>query len=136
MANERPSYEDWLRIHKIRETPDYDVRAAYDAGIEPDPKTGHLDDTFKLPSHITYSEDSRSAKAKGAPPAGKWVGSDKDGWTFYANKTNIENAGGVDALRNYFKKYEKGSRLVLPHEYADGGIVVDDGTIARQRKLI
>jgi hypothetical protein len=136
MVEERPSYEEWLKTHKIRETPDYDVRAAYDAGINPDPVTGHLDDTYKKTNHITYSDDSLAAKAKDAPPAGKWVGSDKDGWTFYASPTNVTNAGGAKALKNYFKKNEQKTKLVLPHGYADGGIIVDDGSIASQRKYI
>ena len=122
-------------MHNIRETPDYDVRAAYDAGMDPDER-GHLNDEFKLPNHITYSDESRAAKAKDAPPAGKWVGSEEGGWTFYASPTNIQNAGGVDALREYFRKYEKESRLVLPHGHSDGGIIVDDGVMARQRKFI
>jgi len=135
MPEERPSYEEWLRLHKVRETPDYDVRAAYEAGIDPDER-GHLSDRFKRPNHITYSDESEAAKSKDAPPAGKWVGSDKDGWTFYATQTNINNAGGVDRLRKYFRKNEKDVRLVLPHGYADGGIIVDDGTMARQRRLV
>lgn len=122
-------------MHNVRETPDYDIRGAYEAGIDPDER-GHLTDEFKLPNHITYSDESRAAKEKNAPPAGKWVGSDEDGWTFYASQTNINNAGGVGALRNYFKRNEKGVRLVLPHGHSDGGIIVDDGSIARQRKMI
>ena len=135
MGDKRPSYEEWLRLHGVKETPDYDVRAAYDAGLDPDER-GHLDDRFKRPNHITYSEESLSSKEKGAPPPGKWVGSDKDGWTFYASPTNIENAGGAKALMDYFKKNEKGVRLVLPHAHADGGFIVDDGSIASQRKFI
>ena len=135
MAGKRPSYEEWLKMHNVRETPDYDVRGAYDAGLDPDER-GHLDDAFKLPNHITYSEDSRAAKAKDAPPAGKWVGDDKKGWTFYASPTNIKNAGGVEALQEYFRKHEKDVKLVLPSTHATGGIVIDDGNPAKQRKLI
>lgn len=136
MADKRPSYEQWLKMYGIRETPDYDVRGAYKAGIDPDPVTGHLNDEFKLPNHITYSEESRASKAKGAPPAGKWVGSDEEGWTFYASPTNIANAGGIDALRDYFQRYEKNSKLVLPTEKAAGGVIIDDGNPAKRRKLI
>lgn len=135
MAGERPSYEQWLKMHNIRETPDYDVRGAYDAGLDPDAR-GHLNDEFKLPNHITYSTESRSSQAAGAPPAGRWEGSDKAGWTFYASPTNIDNAGGVKALQQYFRKYEKGAKLVLPVAHANGGVVIDDGNPAKQRKLI
>ena len=71
MAAKRPSYEQWLRLHNVHESPDYDVRGAYDAGLDPDER-GHLNDEFKLPNHITYSEESRASRAKGAPPAGRW----------------------------------------------------------------
>ena len=136
MAEKRLSYEQWLKTYNIRETPDYDVRGAYDAGLDPDPVTGHLDDTFKLPNHITYSTDSRAAQAKGAPPAGRWVGSNKGGWTFYASPTNIQNAGSIEALQEYFRDNEKDSKLVLPVAKASGGIVIDDGNPAKRRKLI
>ena len=138
MDEKRLSYEQWLKTHNVRETPDYDVRGAYDAGLDPDPVTGHLDDIYKKPNHITYSDDSLASKAKDAPPAGKWVSNNKGGWTFYASPTNIKNAGSEDALKQYFKENEKDSKLVLPKAKAkaSGGIIIDDGNPAKQRKLI
>lgn len=137
MPSERPSYEQWLKMHNIRETPDYDVRGAYDAGLDPDPVTGHLDDTYKKTNHITYSDESRASKTKGAPPPGRWVGNDKDGWAFYASPTNIQNAGSVEALQDYFRRVEPGVKLVLPPVgRAAGGVIIDDGNPAKQRKLI
>jgi len=106
-------YLAWLLKYGVKQSDDYDTRGAFKAGLTPD-KRGHLGEEYKLPNHITYSEDSLAAKKKGAPAPGKWVGSNKDGWTFYASPTNIENAGGTDKLIDYFKRKEPDSMLRLP----------------------
>jgi hypothetical protein len=121
---QRPTFEQWLKQYGIRETPDYDYRGAYEAGLQPDPATGHFNDTFKRPNHITYSTESRYSQGENAPPAGRWEGSDETGWTFYASPTNIANAGGVKGLQQYFRKYEKDAKLVLPDARASGGPVM------------
>jgi len=107
------AYKDWLSKNKVSESNDYDTRAAFDAGLQPDER-GHLNDAYKRDNHITYSTESLRSKEPGAPPAGEWSGSDKGGWTFKASPTNITNAGGVDALKEYFKKVEPESMLELP----------------------
>jgi len=107
------AYKDWLSKHNISESNDYNTRAAFDAGVKPDER-GHLDDTYKNDNHVTYSKDSLRSKEPGAPPAGEWSGSDKGGWTFKASPTNVTNAGGAAALRQYFDKVEPESILELP----------------------
>jgi len=107
------AYKNWLKENKVRESKDYDTRAAYRAGVKPDSR-GHLPDEYKLSNHITYSSESLASKAENAPPAGTWEGSDETGWVFNASITNIKNAGGVDKLKDYFKKYEPGVKLNLP----------------------
>jgi hypothetical protein len=129
------AYRKWLETHQLRESEDYDTYAAYKAGIQPDER-GHLTDEYKKPNHITFSDESVYAREKGAPPAGKWVGSDEEGWAFYASPTNIQNAGGVEPLQEYFQNNEPGVKLVLPTDYALGGVVIDDGNPAKRRKLI
>jgi hypothetical protein len=111
MADE--AYQAWLKKYGVRESNDYDTYAAFKAGLTPS-ENGHLPDTFKLPNHITYSTESTASQKKGAAPAGRWEGSDKDGWTFYASPTNIKNAGGVKELQEYFRSHEKGVKLILP----------------------
>jgi hypothetical protein len=49
---------------------DYDLRGAFKSGLKPD-VTGHWPDTFKKPSHPTFSNESRYAKF-GKP--GRWEG--------------------------------------------------------------
>lgn len=107
-------YAKWLADNKVQESDDYDAHAAFVAGAKADPKTGHLDDKYKKTNHITYSTDSLASKTKGAPPAGEWSGSDEGGWTFKASPTNVANAGGAAALRDYFDKKEPDALLILP----------------------
>jgi hypothetical protein len=106
-------YKNWLTQHKINESNDYDTKAAFLNGLQPD-ALGHLDDTYKKDNHITYSTDSKRSQEPGAPPAGTWAGNDKAGWTFSASPTNIKNAGGADKLKEYFSKKEPRAKLVLP----------------------
>jgi|JI10StandDraft_1071094.scaffolds.fasta_scaffold01587_7 hypothetical protein len=106
-------YEAWKKKHNIVETPDYNTRDAYLAGLTPDDR-GHLPDTFKMPNHITYSDESIYSKQKDAPIPGKWRGDDKSGWIFYASPTNVQNAGGIQNLQEYFSTKEPDSQLVLP----------------------
>lgn len=108
------SYQDWIKTHNLEETGDYNLHDAWLSGMQPNAR-GHLPDTFKMPNHITYSDESVYSKAKGAPPPGRWDGDDKTGWTFFASPTNVQNAGGVDKLQEYFKNKEPDSLLVLPN---------------------
>ena len=135
MADKYATYPDWVAKHQLRESDDYDMHGAFAAGVQPDER-GHLPDTYKLPNHITYSEESLAAAKKGAPPAGRWAGDDETGWSFYASPTNIENAGGVDALTKYFRKNEPGVKLILPEGHASGGVVIDHNNPAKRERLI
>ena len=76
------SFEDWARRNQIREPNSplhfYDNRAAWGAGVNRTPmipmrpEFGHFPDTYKLPGHPTFSEESIYAK----PPLkwGRWKG--------------------------------------------------------------
>ena len=91
---------------------DYDY-AGYAAKYgQPDQSKGqHLTDEFKLPNHITFSQESKYSK-KGQE-GGKWV-KEKDGsWTFYASEYNLKNHT-PEELMEYFARHERGNRLVLP----------------------
>ena len=135
-----PTYRGWLSKYKLNEAGDYDTYGAFKAGVLPDAR-GHLPDTHKQLNHITVSDEAVAAKVKGAPPVGKWVGSDKKGWAFHAAPINVKNAGGPEALREYFRTHEPDAKLVLPKtkpvKRATGGpIPVDDGNPAKRRALI
>lgn len=89
--------------------PDYDYANAAAAGVKPDARN-HLPDTYKLPNHITFSDDSIYAGDDGG--AGQWrrVGSV---WHFTPGTTNLRYHS-MDELRDYFKKYEPESVLEEP----------------------
>ena len=112
LMGRKPTYEQWLSRYGINETPDYDTRAAFHAGLTPS-ENGHLDDRYKRLNHITVSEDSLAAQ-KAAVPVGRWVGDDDAGWSFYAAPVNVQNAGGEDRLVDYFRRVEPEVQLVLP----------------------
>ena len=92
----------------------YDLRGAWQdiarGDLQPDER-GHLPDTYKLPSHITFSQDSKYA----TPGAGTWKQGRGGKWTFTAGAENLQRHG-ARALREYFQKYEPDARLVIPPE--------------------
>jgi hypothetical protein len=111
---EDAGYQEWLRKTGEREDPGYDTYGAYKAGLNPT-ANGHMSDEYKLPTHPTYSTEALSSQKPGAPPAGEWIETSKDKWTFKATQTNVDNAGGVDGLKQYFDQVEPGNKLVLPN---------------------
>jgi hypothetical protein len=57
------AFQAWKKKYAPKDSgADYDLRGAFKAGIKPDPKTGHWPDTYKKPSHPTFSDQSRYAK--------------------------------------------------------------------------
>lgn len=75
---EKAAFEQWLKANDIREPfhPDqhYDYVGAFRAGIGRDKGSQHFPDTFKLPGHETFSNESQYAKGEFASRAGRWVG--------------------------------------------------------------
>lgn len=117
------TYEEWKKRTGFKETPDYNLKAAFEAGLEPD-QFGHLSDRFKLPTHPTYSSDSDYSRAKGAPSAGRWEGDDKNGWTFYASPQNVNSLGGEKKYLAWWEENEPGVKLVLPNKPSLGRLPV------------
>lgn len=69
------TFKQWKERYAPRDSgDDYDFRAAFNAGIKPDPITGHWPDTFKKPNHPTFSNESIYAKGENANKAGRWDG--------------------------------------------------------------
>jgi hypothetical protein len=96
---------------------DYDVDAWRKADPQADAKIAkgeHGPDTYKLPSHITFSDESIYHGKNGAE-GGHWSGEHEDSWTFTPGKTNLENYTPKE-MRDYFKKYEPDNKLNLPQE--------------------
>lgn len=62
------AYQYWLKQNKVQDSPysDYDNYGAFKAGINRDPLSQHFPDTFKLPWHSSFSNQSKYYK-KGMP---------------------------------------------------------------------
>ena len=69
---QEPAFQTWKALNaKDDSGADYDLHGAFEAGVKPDPKTGHWPDTFKKPNHPTFSDQSQYAEY-GKP--GSWDG--------------------------------------------------------------
>lgn len=112
------AYASWLKKYGVTEDPSYDTRGAFAAGLKPDAR-GHFDDTFKMPSHPTFSDESRYSTPEN--PGGRWVDVGHGKWRFEASPANLENMG-PDQLMSYFDRVEPGNTLRLPDgtEYVGG----------------
>lgn len=112
-AEDKRAFYTWIKKHDLKPSADYDLYSAFKAGVNPDER-GHLPDTYKLPNHITYSDESIYSKKPNAPPPGHWF-QENNKWYFWASPTNIQNAGGVTNLQSYFNQYEPDAGLILPN---------------------
>lgn len=75
---------------------DYDLRGAFKAGVNPDPKTGHWPDTFKKPNHPTFSDQSVYA-GQAPDKAGTWNG---DSYTPPASREIQLSQSQIDLAKN------------------------------------
>lgn len=93
-------------------SPGYDYAGYREKYGEPDMSGGkHLTDEFKLPEHITFSDDS-SYSGPGRE-GGKWR-KNKDGqWTFEPSEFNLQQHS-PEKLKEYFDNYSKQDKLILP----------------------
>lgn len=67
-------FQQWKKKYAPHDSgADYDLRGAFQAGLTPDPKTGHWPDTYKKPNHPTFSNESIYAKDR-PDLAGHWEG--------------------------------------------------------------
>jgi hypothetical protein len=68
------TFEAWkARLAPNDSGEDYDLLAAFRAGVTPD-ANGHWPDTFKKPNHPTFSTESIYATGEDAAKAGHWEG--------------------------------------------------------------
>lgn len=111
-----PTFDEYYKMIPLnkRDTTNYDLRSYYNqnpsAALEFIKPNTHAPDTYKLPSHITFSNESIYHSNK--TPGGKWAFENgKD--VFYPSPLNIKNAGGVEKLKEYFSKYEPNVKLII-----------------------
>ena len=107
-------YLDWAvkgKKNPLDEEQDYDLRGYYKAGGKLT-EGAHLPDTFKKPSHPTFSEESRYSGP--GNEGGKWVRDRKGNYVaFRAGPANLAHHKPED-LQAYFDKYEPGTKLIFP----------------------
>src|SRR6266576_2181089 len=71
---EETKFQDWKAKNAPNDSGfDYDLRGAFQAGVQPDAQTAHWPDTFKKPNHPTFSDQSQYAKDR-PDLAGHWEG--------------------------------------------------------------
>lgn len=75
--SERTAFAQWLQRNNVNEpfhpNQHYDNVSAFRAGVNRAPgKEGHFPDTYKLPGHKTFSNESQYAMGDNAKYAGSW----------------------------------------------------------------
>ena len=112
--NDANRYLDWA--HKggkntSEEEQDYDLRGYYKAGGKLTPGA-HLPDTFKKPSHPTFSEESKYSGP--GNEGGKWIKDKKGNYLgFQPGPANLQYRT-PEQIQEYFDKYEPGLKLYWP----------------------
>lgn len=107
---------------------DYDYAAAKRAGVRPD-KRGHMPDTYKLPNHMTFSDDSIHSTPE--TPGGKWRQGSDGKWVFWPSEYNMQQHP-MAVMQDYFNRVEPDSAAIYPSDFrlnkAGGGDVEGPGT--------
>lgn len=113
-SEDQDKYKDWKSKYAPNDKgDDYDLQGAFKAGITPSEKDGHFPDTFKKPSHMTFSDESKYSTPDN--PGGHWQKLEDNPdyeWSFSPGKANLQHHS-IDDLKEYFKR-EPNSRLDLP----------------------
>jgi hypothetical protein len=135
-VDQENAFQDWLKRQRnaaggpvANDLPVYDVRGLYLSLGGKDVPPGHGPDTYKRPTHPTFSDES-IYHGVGTHEGGHWS---EDGTKFYASPWNVQNMGGPAALQGYFHKFESGVELVLPSAVQAGANPFDD-QIRRERE--
>jgi hypothetical protein len=101
---------------------DYDYAAAQRAGVQPDER-GHMPDTYKLPNHITFSDESMYHGDENE--GGHWSQLADDRWSFTPGPANLQHHT-MQEMRDYFKKHEPDAVFMPGQQYQKGGAAQAD----------
>jgi hypothetical protein len=92
---EEERYQQWARQnHREGDTFDYDMRGAWQHGIQGDPRTGHYPDTYKKPNHPTFSDESQYDGSEGRR-GGHWEEDETGSETLQPYGTHSHADGGM-----------------------------------------
>lgn len=97
------------------DTSNYDLKTAYanlpyETMKEFAEGDAHLPDTYKKPSHPSFSNESIYSTEE--TPGGEWGGNDDDGWSFTPSAFNVEQAGGFDKVENFFSEQDSNVKVI------------------------
>ena len=93
--------------------PDYDMRGYVSKYGTPDQSKGqHLTDEFKLPNHITFSNQSMYHSDE--TPGGVWDRHPTSNQWQYTPSPYVIQQHGIPKLQKYFQEQEPNSILNLP----------------------
>ena len=122
-------YKTWLNYMSQRtgrdvskDAGDYDLEGYYNSlkanpgqagAYDPQTKEAHLEDTYKLPNHPTFSDQSKY-HVPVVQQGGAWSGDDKEGYKFAPSQQNLNNIG-KSGLQNYFNQVETSEGLDIPN---------------------
>lgn len=104
-------FQDWLKKSgRQQDLKDYDLRGAFASDTKA-AANGHLPDTYKKPSHPTFSVESKYSTPSNA--GGQWVDKGNNKWRFIASGNNLKYRSRKD-LESYWSKVEPDNELVMP----------------------
>lgn len=114
---EEAAFQVW-RAHlppNLQNMEDYDLRGAWKKNAQA-AGNGHLPDDWKKPNHPTFSNESIYSGP--TTEGGSWVQGADGKWLYVATPDNLRyrDAG---ALKDYFKRVEPDSRLILPADLSN-----------------
>lgn len=103
---EQTGYQEWVaKMTKEQgrdvgaDTRDYDMQGFYKSG-QAQAGNGHFPDTFKKPSHPTFSTESKYSGVDGQV-GGEWKEKPGGKWTFKPSATNLQHNSPA-GLQQYF----------------------------------
>jgi len=105
-------------IADSKEPVDYDYMAAKEAGIQPQ-RGGHWPDTYKLPNHMTFSD--QSVYSTESNPGGHWQELGRGRWAYEPSETVLRQHTPSE-IRHYFQQHEQGNQLLMQPGMASGGL--------------
>lgn len=103
----KPSYADWVKgVNPHFMGPDYNLKAAYDElpfetmeAWRKDPNANHLPDTYKLPNHPTFSNESKYSQ--GPVMGGSWHYKPISQGKYMPEEILVGGINGVDPKPSY-----------------------------------
>lgn len=93
--------------------PDYDMEGwRKETGLDSLPEGQHYPDTYKLPNHMTFSDESKYSTPE--TPGGHWEEYEKGKWNFTPSKFNLEQHP-LEEMKDYFKNVEGPDARLVPN---------------------